>query len=111
MTYRAAWYLADAVTPAPGLDLGDLRPGETRSVSRLLRNIGDQPLSAVQWTLEDDVPGVTVTVDGVTLTPGVTHTTPALPPGAGVPVTAARTAPADAPPGLGSAFLTIRALT
>ena len=50
MTYRAQWTLADG-TPAPGPDLGTVQPGQTRSVTRLLKNIGDQPLSAVQVAL------------------------------------------------------------
>ncbi|WP_104990857.1 hypothetical protein [Deinococcus sp. NW-56] len=110
MTYRAAWTLPDG-TPAPGPDLGEVKPGETKTVSRRLKNIGDQPLSAVQITLVDDLPGVTVTVGQTTLTPGQMHAAPGLAPGESLDVTYSRTVPPDAEPGVFRAFLRIRALT
>ncbi|AFD25917.1 hypothetical protein [Deinococcus gobiensis] len=111
MTYRAAWYLSDGTTPAPGLDLGEVKPGQSASVTRLLKNIGDQALSAVQFTLADDLAGVTVDVAGETLAPGVMYAAPGLAPGQTLSVTYTRAVPADAVPGPFSAFLTIRALT
>lgn len=111
MTYRAAWYLPDGTTPAPGLDLGEVRPGQSASVTRLLKNIGDQALSAVQFTLADDLAGVAVSVAGRALTPGVMYAGPGLSPGQTLAVVYTRDVPADAAPGPFSAFLTIRALT
>lgn len=111
MTYRAAWYLPDGTTPAPGPDLGEIKPSETKTVHRKLRNIGDQPLSAVQVTLVDDLPGVTVTVGGHALVRGVMYAAPGLPVGGALDFTLTRTVPADAEPGVFSAFLRIRALT
>lgn len=110
MTYRAAWYLPDG-TPAPGPDLGEVKPGETKAVHRKLKNIGDEPLSAVQFTLLDDLPGATVNAGGVNLTPGQMHTAPGLAPGESLDVTYSRTVPPDAEPGVFRAFLRIRALT
>lgn len=111
MTYRAAWYLPDGTTPAPGLDLGEVKPGQSASVTRLLKNIGDQSLSAVQFTLADNLLGVTVEVAGHALTPGTLYAAPDLAPEQTLSVTYTRAVPADAAPGPFSAFLTIRALT
>ncbi len=111
MTYRAGWYLPDGVTPATGLDLGEVKPGQTASVTRRLKNIGDQALSAVQFTLKDNLPGVSVKVGGKALTYNTTLTTGPLAPGETITVECSRTVPADAPPGLFSAFVQIRALT
>ena len=111
MTYRAIWVLPDGVTPASGLDLGEVQPGKSASVTRLLKNTGDQPLSAVQFTLKDNLPGVSVKVGDTVLTYGATYSAPALAPGETVSVEYSRSVPADAPPGLFSAFIQIRALT
>ncbi|WP_272977107.1 CARDB domain-containing protein [Deinococcus geothermalis] len=111
MTYRAAWYLSDGTTPAPGPDLGEVKPGETKTITRKLKNIGDQALSAVQVTLVDDLPGVTVKVGDHALTPGTMYSAPGLAPGESLTVTYTRTLPADAEPGTFTAFLRIRALT
>ena len=111
MTYRAAWYLSDGTTPAPGPDLGEVKPGETRTITRKLKNIGDQPLSAVQVTLVDNLPGVSVAVGGHPLTPGVMYAAPGLAPGAALEFILSRTVPPDAEPGVFNAFIRIRALT
>lgn len=108
--YRAGWY-TEAGAVAPGLDLGELKPGETKSVVRLLKNTGDQPLSAVQFTLKDDLSGVTVKVGEQVLTPNQTYASGSLAPGESLPVEYTRTVPADAKPGPWSAFIQIRALT
>ncbi|SEI66653.1 hypothetical protein SAMN04488058_101287 [Deinococcus reticulitermitis] len=110
MSYRTIWTLPDG-TPAPGLDLGTVKPGETKSIGRKLKNTGDQPLSAVQMTLVDNLPGVTVTVGGETLIPGQMHAAPGLAPGESLDVTYARTVPPDAEPGVFRVFIRIRALT
>lgn len=111
MTYRAGWYLPDGVTVSSGLDLGEVKPGETKSITRKLKNTGDQNLGAVQFTLQDNLPGVSVTVDGTPLVPGTMHATPALLVGEAITVEYSRTVPADANPGTFSAFILIRALT
>lgn len=110
MTYRAAWMQSDGVTPAPGPDLGQIQPGMTATVARVLKNIGDQPLTAVQFTLTDDLPGLTVTVAGQPLTVGEMFSAPGLEPGQWVEFTATRTVPPGDPPGTFSAFVLIRAL-
>lgn len=108
--YRAGWY-TEAGTVAPGLDLGELKPGETKSVVRLLKNMGDQHLSAVQFTLKDDLPGVTAKVGEQVLTVGQMYNAGPLAPGATLRVEYTRAVPADARPGPFSAFIQIRALT
>ncbi|MDO4244558.1 MAG: hypothetical protein Q4C89_00855 [Deinococcus sp.] len=108
--YRAGWY-TEAGAVAPGLDLGELKPGETKSVVRLLKNTGDQHLSAVQFTLKDDLSGVTVKVDEQVLTPNQTYASGPLAPGESLRVEYTRTVPVDAKPGPWSAFIQIRALT
>lgn len=110
MTYRAAWYNLDG-TPATGLDLGEVKPGQTGTITRLLKNIGDQPLSAVQFTLKDNLVGVAVKVNDTLLVYDVTYNAGALAPSATVAVEYTRTVPTDANPGLFSAFIVIRALT
>mgnify|MGYP000035230951 CR=1 FL=1 len=111
MTYRAGWYLMDGVTVSSGLDLGEVKPGETKTITRKLKNTGDQALSGVQFTLQTDLPGISVKVNDVSLTYNVTHTSPALAPGETLTVEYSRTVPADANPGTFSAFILIRALT
>ena len=110
MSYRAQWTLADG-TPAPGPDLGEVKPGQTGSVTRMLRNTGTLPLSAVQFTLVDDLPGVSITVNDTPLTPGEMYAAPGLEPNAAHTVTYSRTVPSDADPGPWRAFLRVRGLT
>ena len=107
--YRAGWYLESGAV-ATGLDLGEVKPGSTGSVVRLLKNTGDQPFSGVQFLLKDDVPGVEVRVGGQRLAPTELYTAPGLAPGESLRVEYARTVPTGADPGPWSAFVSIRAL-
>lgn len=107
--YRAGWYLESGAV-ATGLDLGEVQPGKTASLVRLLRNTGDQPFSGVRFLLTEDVPGVEVRVEGTPLIVGEALTTDPLEPGASLRVEYARAVPADADPGTWSAFISIRAL-
>lgn len=108
--YRAGWY-TEAGAVAPGLDLGEVKPGQSGSLTQLLKNTGDQALSAVQLTLKDDLPGLTVKAGGQVLMVGQTHDAGPLAPGESLLLEYTRTVPADAKPGPWSAFVQIRALT
>lgn len=111
MSFAAAWYLPDG-TPAPGPDLGEVQPGQTKTIERRLRNVGSDGLSSVIWQLETTpLAGLTVTVAGHDLVPGVPYSTAALAPTEEATVIYTRAVPADAPPGPFTAFLSVRALS
>lgn len=98
--YRAQLQNPDG-TPAAGSDIGTVQPGSTGTTTVKLVNTGDEGKDwyGVLFLLSQNVPGLTVTVDGTPLTPGVALTTDPVPVGGSVTVTYARAVAPDADPG------------
>lgn len=110
MSYRIEWRLTDG-TPAPGPELGVIQPGDTKSITRMLVNTGEESFRGVQFTLMDDLDGnLTVTVNGDRLTKEQTYTTGSVGPGESVTVVYTRFMPTTSAGGSFRAYIDISAL-